>query len=421
MKTKKLLLTAIAILGFAFTTMAQVPPYVPTSGLLGWYPFNGNANDESGNGNNGTVTSANLMTDRFGSATGCYEFTNSSSKIHLGNNINPTTAFTTSAWVYSYAQAPGWNQTIISKRGQPECAPFHGFDFSISNASYNRTFGCSMGTGSLWAGVNTVTSFTSDNIWTHLITTYDGIVAKIYLNGVLTASMNSSYYCASPCFTVIGNRNNDGANTFFFNGRIDDVGIWNRALTLQEITTLYQGCVISVTSHPNNQNVFINTSVQFVTASSDPLATYQWEINLGLGWQTVFNAGQYSGATDDTLHVSTCTLLNNNQLFRCIATKGSCADTSNVATLTVTDNTGIIEATQNQFKVYPNPATSQINVQTNAGLVGSTYTITDQLGKTVLTGKLNAENSIIELGNLSGGIYMFNVGESRQGFKVLKE
>jgi hypothetical protein len=35
--------------------MAQVPSYVPTNGLVGWWPFNGNANDESGNGNNGTV------------------------------------------------------------------------------------------------------------------------------------------------------------------------------------------------------------------------------------------------------------------------------------------------------------------------------------------------------------------------------
>ena len=66
MKMKKLLMTAIAIFGLATITIAQVPSYVPTSGLVGWWPFNGNANDESGNGNNGSIFGASLTTDRFG-------------------------------------------------------------------------------------------------------------------------------------------------------------------------------------------------------------------------------------------------------------------------------------------------------------------------------------------------------------------
>ena len=41
-------------LGYAATAAAQIPNYVPQNGLVGWWPFNGNANDESGNGNNGT-------------------------------------------------------------------------------------------------------------------------------------------------------------------------------------------------------------------------------------------------------------------------------------------------------------------------------------------------------------------------------
>jgi hypothetical protein len=55
---KKLLYTTIAILSFANFTMAQVPSYVPTNGLVGYWPFNGNANDASGNGYNGTVNGA---------------------------------------------------------------------------------------------------------------------------------------------------------------------------------------------------------------------------------------------------------------------------------------------------------------------------------------------------------------------------
>ena len=63
---KKLLFTAVAMLGLAAETHAQVPNYVPANGLVGWWPFNGNANDESGNGNDGTVNGATLSSDRFG-------------------------------------------------------------------------------------------------------------------------------------------------------------------------------------------------------------------------------------------------------------------------------------------------------------------------------------------------------------------
>ena len=51
---------------------AQIPSYVPINGLVGYWPFNGNANDISGNGNNGIVDGATLTTDRFGNSNQCY-------------------------------------------------------------------------------------------------------------------------------------------------------------------------------------------------------------------------------------------------------------------------------------------------------------------------------------------------------------
>ena len=52
----------------ALPAAAQVPSYVPTDGLVGWWPFNGNANDEIGNGNDGVVNGATLTEDRNGDA-----------------------------------------------------------------------------------------------------------------------------------------------------------------------------------------------------------------------------------------------------------------------------------------------------------------------------------------------------------------
>jgi hypothetical protein len=78
MKQKSLFLTIAVLLGLRITTTAQTPPsYVPTDGLVGWWPFNGNANDESGNGNNGMVNGATLTEDRFGNSSAAYDFNGS--------------------------------------------------------------------------------------------------------------------------------------------------------------------------------------------------------------------------------------------------------------------------------------------------------------------------------------------------------
>jgi SAM-dependent methyltransferase len=63
-----------------------------------------------------------------------------------------------------------------------------------------------------------------------------------------------------------------------------------------------------------------------------------------------------------------------------------------------------------------------INIKVDSKLIGSVYTIYDNTGRAVLTGKLNSKDTTLELNNLSGGIYMLSVGENmKQTFKVIKE
>ena len=76
------------LLLFLFITAivnSQIPNYVPNNGLIAWYPFNGNANDESGNNNNGVVNGAVLTTDRYNSTNSAYNFNFNS--ITFNNNI----------------------------------------------------------------------------------------------------------------------------------------------------------------------------------------------------------------------------------------------------------------------------------------------------------------------------------------------
>ncbi len=84
---------------------------------------------------------------------------------------------------------------------------------------------------------------------------------------------------------------------------------------------------------------------------------------------------------------------------------------------------GINEISSNKiFSIFPNPAQSVINVRADIKLLGSAYVIYDNTGKLVLSGKLISENTVIELGDLSGGIYLFSVEENlKQTFIVIKE
>ena len=84
---------------------------------------------------------------------------------------------------------------------------------------------------------------------------------------------------------------------------------------------------------------------------------------------------------------------------------------------------GINEISSNDiFSVFPNPAQSVINVRSDIKLIGSTYSVYDNTGKSVLTGIITSEDTIIELGKLSRGVYMFSLGENlKQSFTVIKE
>jgi hypothetical protein len=80
---KLLLLLSVCIAAQSYAQ--NVPAYVPTNGLVAWWPFTGNAIDSSGNGINGIVNGATLTTDRFGNANKAYSFNGSSNSITVND------------------------------------------------------------------------------------------------------------------------------------------------------------------------------------------------------------------------------------------------------------------------------------------------------------------------------------------------
>ena len=107
----------------------------------------------------------------------------------------------------------------------------------------------------------------------------------------------------------------------------------------------------SIDVQPMDIDTIADSDVFFFIGGAADTAEYQWQTNLGLGWIDLFDAGQYMGVNDDTLHVININELNNNQLFRCLTNNLDCKDTSEHAILTVNDQTGILNMVSGDVQI----------------------------------------------------------------------
>ena len=338
MKDFRLLLTVFLLFGGLFQAVGQsVPSYVPTNGLVGWWPFNGNAQDASGNGNHGTINGATLTTDRLGNQNESYSFDGLDDFIEIPSSVslhNPQG--TINLWLYT--TIPNRDVCPIKKNNFSNAGNEH-YVIAITPTEvvfankYNSN--CQSGNG--WFRTATSNSIYTSPSW-HMITATYSIVNNLYIDGILVSTSVPPSTNPDNCASDIQIGRGWSAVNEWVTGKIDDIGIWNRALTLQEITDLYsaQSCQLSLTTQPSNQTIGANRNAQFSVVSSEPNSTFRWQTNLGFGFQDLQNAGQYSGTQTSTLTVSNTSLQNDNQLFRCIVSTTHCgSDTSDVVTLNV--------------------------------------------------------------------------------------
>jgi hypothetical protein len=223
-------------------------------------------------------------------------------------------------------------------------------------------------------------------------------------------------------------------------GQIDDIVIWNRALTAEEISNLYNAtnCSNNLTISPATSPLQTGSNANFIATTSDPNPSYVWQSDLGQGFQTLNNYGNYSGVNSNSLSISNVQLANHEQPIRVISTSGECIDTSNVASINITDTcivtindtiTTLISVTDtlvintlitgltppnnsNTIKVFPNPANSHITIDFGnfESMNGYILTITNSIGQTVFTTPINEQSSYIDLSTWGGnGIYFVQI------------
>ena len=168
-------------------------------------------------------------------------------------------------------------------------------------------------------------------------------------------------------------------------------------------------------SQPTNQSAIVSQNAMFSVNTQEPNVTYRWQTDIGLGFQYLTNAGQYTGAMNDTLVVSNLSMANNNQKFRCIVSSSSCPNKliSETVTLLVDNNLSVGNIINSNIKIYPNPTNKIINIEGLTKNGNNIIQIFDVQGKLVITKTIN-EKGTIDLSELNKGVYVIKIGEVAQ-------
>ena len=274
---------------------------VPTNGLVAWYPFNGNANDASGNGRNGSLNGGvSLATDRHGNANGAYSFSGNGTQYitaSIGTAL-PTTSRTVSFWFNS----PVANTRLFpfSYGGDGSCGSSYFVALNNERASnFEVQQHC-------WVNLY-FAPYTNNlnNTWNQLTVVHDNAhnLVHFYLNGLLIQSVSGSNTTAVNANTMltigrVGYHNGDpyynsGTSSSWFTGSLDDVMLYNRPLSSTEVQALYLNnntttagaslCIggsVTLTSSAVSGNLWSNGATTQSISVSTP-GTYSVKVQTG--------------------------------------------------------------------------------------------------------------------------------------------
>jgi hypothetical protein len=340
------------------------------NGLIGHWPFCGNANDESGNGNDGTVNGATLTEDRFGADNKAFEFSGSN-WITINNSIlsSGLTSYSYSYWFKKYNET-SVAEVIINDRSNLGYRYYSNFaNNAITNGGPEGGIANSGNGSSSYVAYNHSQSLI-DGAW-HFVAVVLNLAdstLSIQVDGTFLDSVVFNYSSwveqASPTF--IGGAPLIQGDQQFYTGKIDDVSFWNRALTSEELQQLYTINACTFTSY---DTVTIENVV------------------------TIYDTVSVSVSTTDTLIINTLI-------------------------------TQVQPAQENTFLVYPNPAGSQITINNgNVGILGGyTMRITNSAGQEVYNQNITQTEVTLDLSNWGGnGLYVMYVVDPQGEIIAVKQ
>ncbi|MCX6305671.1 MAG: hypothetical protein NT040_11980, partial [Bacteroidetes bacterium] len=256
-----------------------------SQGLVAYYPFNGNANDESGNGNVGVISGASPAADRFGALNCSYDFNGLDNYITIedGSNFNLQNDMSISIWVNPRST----QNPIAGLLDKDHCSYPNGYPtgWVLQQGPFTNNFYFSYGDGSVWNPPMASNIQLVSNAWNHMIIRKINNVVEYYLNGgLVTANTYPNGQIATNNSTplYIGKSCLPG-NARCFNGAIDDIRIYSRTLTPEEIACLYSGNCNNLTADLTSDSICTgnNTSLNIINSQS------------GIKYQVLLNGANY--------------------------------------------------------------------------------------------------------------------------------
>ncbi len=275
--------------------LAQLPSYLPTNGLVGWWPFNGNANDESGNGHNGFINGASPTMDRFGSPNLAYYFSGSgANSITIPDNA----AFNT----------PSGTWSIWVKIDDPSGGTGYGIMGKGSNLTDNIGMQESSNTpraGINWGGQGNGDTFGANYIivdgnWHLFVISWDNVSFNAYVDGdavVWSGSNFGNQFSLSNGLPIRIGRD-DAPYWQSYRGSADDIAIWNRKLTQNEINTLYTSTNENNNSGDNTASTAVPAGISYQAVARNmqgqPMSETAVQVRFTLLTDSLTGAAEYS-------------------------------------------------------------------------------------------------------------------------------
>lgn len=385
---------------FAFISFSQVNL---TKGLIAWYPFNGNANDGSGNNNNPSYNNATLTTDRFGNTGSAYYFDGVDDQITIPGSAGLNTANAMTIALYFNPETTNL-QTLIGKISYSQG---NGTQFQVAinfNLYPGVLFGVNNPADNCASQVALNSSYVNTggtvpiNQWYCLVSTFDQGVQKIYLNGALVSTTNAPFTTLKQCTNSDIQLGTWWANDQQrYKGKIDDVRIYNRALTLTEVTALCTACSNPTTDLYFKQNVCNPLSVQLFGTGNN-LISPNWDFgDGGTATGTLSPVHTYAAQGNYTINLSVNKGSCNDYISKEVAINTTAAD------IIITPDTTICSGTTAQLQARPglsycwSPATGLSNTNTANPVTSTTQNITY-----TCTAEIPVNNLIIN-GDFSSG------------------
>lgn len=263
------------------------------NGLVAYYPFNGNANDASGNGNNASFNNATLTSDYYGNPNSAYHFNGVDNYIQIPNSasLNFGTKMSLCAWVkptgFYYGPCHG-NEVVEKGDYDQETGRYmirfddnfytHGANCnsgSIPDTLHETFFG--IGTG---LSPQQDTPYVKKNVWHSVVYTYDGSHARLYIDCNLILDSQIPGLSFTNASNLFFGRLNDSQFPYWFNGDLDEVRIYNRTINLDEVKAYSITCSTNSTnpvlaSFTSPDTVCAGKSISF-TNTSQNATNYYW-------------------------------------------------------------------------------------------------------------------------------------------------